>query len=127
MASSRKIVAEFVGVFLIGGLAGGLLTCYFTDTSLSTFILTRTTDPAALEARIEKIKPLIQQMTQDLYKTRHEFGVDIMGTLDRYHSEMAAQMTPEHRAAYEAKMMDRRDKLRALLLNDPGSPNPAQK
>jgi uncharacterized membrane protein len=141
MSSSRKIIAEFVGVFLIGALAGGLVVWFHDDQPL-TEAMSHWNNPDTLEARIDKkyaddyhltddemarIQPLTKQMTQDLYKTRHQFGVDIIDTLDRYHTEIAAQLTPEHRAVYEANMADRRNKLSALLLSDQSSPSPAQK
>lgn len=145
MASSRKLIAEFIGVFLIGALAGGLITwcvsIWSADTQL-TAVMSRWNDPDALEARIDakyahdyqlspdevqKIQPLVKQMTQDLYKVRHNFAADILSTLDTYHAQIAAQLTPEHRALYEAKMAQRKQQLSALLLIDQSSPAPAQK
>ncbi len=141
MSSSRKIIAEFVGVFLIGALAGALVFWCYSDTPLTTF-LSHTNNPDDLVSHINKkytddfhltqdevtrIQPLTRQMAQDLYKTRHQFGVDIIATLDRYHAEIAVQLTPEHRAVYEAKMAERRNKLSALLLTDQSSPSPDQK
>ena len=38
MCRTRKIVAEFVAVFLVGALAGGLVTWSYTDTQASTFL-----------------------------------------------------------------------------------------
>jgi len=35
---TRKIIAEFVGVFLIGAVAGGLVVWKATDTQLTTFM-----------------------------------------------------------------------------------------
>lgn len=138
MANTRKLVAEFVGVFLIGAVAGGLLTSSFSDTQLVTAMSNWNNNPDTLEARInakyvkdyqftpeemEKIKPLTHQLAQDLYRTRHQFGVDIMGALNRDHEAIAAQLTPEHRAVYDAKMTERMDKLNALLVGDQGSPS----
>ncbi len=112
MSSSRKIIAEFVGVFLIGALAGALVVWFYNDQPLTSF-MNRTNNPDELVARINKkyaddfhltqdeltkIQPMTQQMAQDIYKVRHQFGVDIITTLDRYHAEIAAQLTPEHRA-----------------------------
>jgi uncharacterized membrane protein len=141
MASTRKIIAEFIGVFLIGAVAGGLITWCYSDTQLTSF-MSRTNNPDALVARIDKkyadefhltpeemakIQPLTRQMAQDLYKVRHQFGVDILSTLDNYHAQIAQQMTPEHRAAYEAAMADRKKKLSLLLLPDLSSPAGEQK
>jgi hypothetical protein len=74
-----------------------------------------------------KIKPLTKQLAQDLYKIRHQFGVDIIDTLNRDHAAIAAQLTPEHRAAYEAKMTDLTGKYNAALLGDQSSPTQGQK
>jgi len=141
MASSRKLIAEFIGVFLIGALAGGLITWSYTDTQLTNF-MSRTNNPDVLVARMNKkyaedyhlspdesarIQPLIQQMAQDLYKVRHHFGVDIISTLDNYHAQIAAQLTPEHRALYQAKMAEREKQLSNLLLSDQTTPGPEPK
>ncbi len=141
MTNTRKLVAEFIGVFLIGAVAGGLLTSSFSDTPLTT-AMSHWNNPDALEARInakyandyqltpdelEKIKPLTKQLAQDLYKVRHQFGVDIMDTLNKDHAAIAAQLTPEHRAAYEAKMSGLTGKLGTALLGDQSSPTGDQK
>jgi hypothetical protein len=141
MANTRKIVAEFVGVFLIGVAVGVLSSYWFTDTQLVS-AMSHWNDPDLLEARIdakyaqefqlspqemEKIKPLTKQMALDLYKIRHQFGVDIMQTLTRDHAAIAAQLTPEHRAAYEAKMEQRTSQLDVVLFPDQSSPAPGQK
>lgn len=133
MRPTRKIVAEFIGVFLIGGLAGGVLTWAYTDTQLSSF-MTRSNSPEGLVARIssryetdyhltpeemQKIQPDIAAMARHIYLVRHQFGVDILSTLDEYHGKIAAELTPEHRAIYEAAQADRKKKMTAMLLPDP--------
>lgn len=144
MRLTRKIIAEFVGIFLMGGVAGGLLTWSFltwsTDTQLTTF-MSRTNNPDALVDRINKkyaeeyhltpgemnrIQPLVKEMTLNTYEVRHKFGVDIIATLDKYHQQIAAQMTPEHRAAYEKAVADRKLKLAGMLL-DQSSPDQGEK
>ncbi|HEY0256679.1 MAG TPA: hypothetical protein VGC39_04480 [Candidatus Methylacidiphilales bacterium] len=139
MRSTRKIVADFVGVFLIGALAGGLVTWSYTDTQLSSFMTKAADKPDAMVVRINKkytddyhlspdeldrIQPLIKDMAQHIYQVRHQFGADMVQTLDSYHTQIAAQLTAEHRAIYEAAMAERKKKLSALLLLDPSSPNP---
>ena len=114
--------------------------CY-NDTQLVSF-MSRSSDPDKLVERInkkyadeyhltpeemEKIRPLTKEMGQHIYQVRHQFGVDIISTLDDYHAQIAAQLTPEHRSAYEAAMAVRKKKLSAVLLTDPGSPTPASK
>ena len=141
MANTRKLVAQFVGVFVIGALAGGMMSYSFSDTSLAT-AMSHWNNADAMEARInakyakdyqltpdelDKIKPLTKQLAQDLYKIRHQFVVDIIDTLNRDHAAIAAQLTPEHRAAYEAKMTDRTSKLNTALLGDQSSPTQGQK
>jgi len=142
MRLTRKIISEFVGVFLIGALAGGLLTYCYTDRQLSSF-MTRMSEPETqIAARISKkyvdqyhltpeeqkrIEPLIDEMAQSLYKVRHQFGVDILSTLDNYHEEIATQLNPDHRDAYVKAMEERKKTLRALLLPDQGSPTQGQK
>lgn len=146
MSPSRKIIAEFVGVFFIGALAGGLVTWRVTDGQMTesqiSAAMNRWNNPDKLVERINqkyadefhltpdemaKVQPLVRQLAQDVYKIRHQFGLDILATLDRDHEAIAAQLTPEHRAVYEAKMADRHKELNALLLGDQGSPSPAGK
>ncbi len=141
MRPTRKIVAEFIAVFLIGGVAGGLVEWCYTDTQLTTF-MSRSADPDSMIARInkrytddfhltpdelDKIQPEIKEMAQHVYQIRHQFGVDIMAVMDDYHQKIAAQLTPEHRDAYLKAIGIHRDKLNALLLPDQASPSPASK
>jgi len=162
MRPTRKIVAEFAGVFLIGAVVGGMATWSYTnaqysnlpdlygrislprpvDTTLNTF-MSRTADgPDSMLARMNqkyvddyhlspdemtRIEPTLKAMSQDIYQVRHQFGVDIVGTLDKYHAQIAAQLTPEHRVVYQASMADRRKKLSSLLLLDEGSPTATSK
>jgi uncharacterized membrane protein len=135
MRPTRKIIAEFVGVFLIGAVAGGLLTWSYTDTQLTSF-MSRTNDPDSLVLRIDKkyaedfqltpdemnrIQPQIKEMAQSIYQIRHHFGLDVIATLDKYHVLIAAQLTPEHRAAYEKAIAERKLKLAALLIDQSSS------
>jgi hypothetical protein len=135
MRPTVKIIAEFIGVFLIGGLAGGLLEWSYTDTQLSSF-MTRSNSPEGLARRIttryetdyqlspdemKKIQPDIVAMARHLYLVRHQFGVDIISTLDDYHAKIATELTPEHRAAYEAAQIERKKKMTTMLLPDPAT------
>ena len=137
MRTTRKIIVDFIGVFLIGALAGGLLTWRATDTQLSSF-MTRTNNPDSFVVRINKkysdeyhltpdelsrIQPAIKEMAQHIYQVRHQFGLDVMATLDEYHQKIAAQLTPEHRAAYEKAVAERKKKLNSMLLLDQSSPS----
>jgi uncharacterized membrane protein len=141
MRTTRKIIADFIGVFLIGAMAGGLVTWSYTDTQLSSF-MTRTNNPDSFVVRINKkysdeyhltpdelnrIQPAIKEMAQHIYQVRHQFGLDVMATLDEYHQKIAAQLTPEHRAAYEKAVADRKKKLNSMLLLDQSSPSQGAK
>ena len=134
MFPSRKIIAAFGGVFLIGGLVGGLLVLNFYGTPSFPRFLTSTGDPASMAARINqkydheynlntdeqaRIAPLTEAMAQNLYVLRRRFGVDIMATMSEYHEKIGAQMSPEHRAAFEQANVERTKHLSALLLVDP--------
>ena len=142
MRPTRKIIAEFVGVFLVGAVAGGLVTTGYTDTQLTTFMSKAANKPDEIVARINKkyadeyhlspdeiarIQPLVQEMAQRIYQVRHQFGVDIMSTLDDYHTKIAAQLTPEHRDAYEKAMAAHRKNLSNTLLPDPSGSGDVQK
>lgn len=141
MRGTRKIIAEFVGVFVIGGLAGGLLTWSYTDRELTSF-MSRTNNQDKLVERITKkytdeyhfspeelarIQPLILEMAQHVYQVRHRFSVDILAVGDEYHQKIAEQLTPEHRTVYEKAIADRRQQLTSLLQLDQTSPTPGTK
>lgn len=142
MRPTRKIVAEFIGVFLIGAIAGGLVTWSCTDTSASTFFSHAADKPDNIVARVNKryadefhltpdelnqIQPTIKEMAEHTYQIRHQFGLDIMATFDDYHHQIAVQLTPEHRQAYEAAIAEKRKKLVTLLLPDQSSPSDGTK
>ncbi|SRR5260221_7739358 len=173
MSLSRKITGEFIGVFLIGALVGGLAMWDWaavkenkliglamgetplnpgdltlpnegnlsSDAKLARF-MSRTNDPDKMIARInekylndyhltpeelDRIQPLIREMAQHVSQIRHQFGVDIIGSLDGYHQKIAEQLTPEHRAAYQAACEERKKQLRNILLLDQNPSIPAQK
>jgi uncharacterized membrane protein len=140
MRPTRKIIAEFVGVFLIGAAAGGLVTWKFTDTQLAAF-MNRANDPDDFVARINqkyadeyhltpdelnRIQPQVREMAQSIYQVRHQFGVDILAMLDKYHQQIAEQLTPEHREAYDKATADHHRKLSALLLPDQSQSSPSE-
>jgi hypothetical protein len=129
---SRNVIAIFLFVFLIGTVVGGLLVKAFEDIRFSQFLV-HTADPKSMATRINqkyameyqltpdemtRIEPLTQEMTQQLYLTRRQFGVDIIATLDEYHGKIGAQMLPEHRAIYEKANVERRQRMSSMLLLD---------
>jgi hypothetical protein len=141
MLPTRKIMFTFVGVFVIGAVVGGMITWDFTDLKFSRF-LKRTSNPESMEARInqkytqqyglsadeqKRIAPLAKAMAQKLYDARHHFGADIVATLNDYHQQIAAQMTPEHRAAYEKDNVERMKLVNGILLPDASNPEPSSR
>jgi len=161
MRPTRKIIVEFIGVFLIGAGAGGLATWSYTDTELSgmqisdagpprppasdtqlSTFMSRTNDADSMVARMNKkyadeyhltpdelsrIQPTIKEMARHIFQVRHQFGLDIMSTLDDYHQKIAEQLTPEHRAVYEKAIDEHRKKLNSMLLLDQSSPTQGSK
>jgi uncharacterized membrane protein len=142
MRPTRKIIADFVGVFLIGALAGGLVEWCITDKQASTFMSRAADKPDTIVARLNKryaddfhltpdelnrIQPMFNEMAQHTYQLRHQFGVDFMTSFDDYHQKIAAQLTPDHRAAYEKSIAERKKKLNSLLLPDESSPTQESK
>lgn len=142
MLPSGKIGTAFAGVFLIGALSGGLVTWGFTDRQLSTF-MSHTNDPeAVMVERINKknahdynlspeesarIQPLIKAMAQQTIQIRHQFALDFITSYEEYHAQIAAQLDPAHRDAYQAATAKRDKELRSLLLIDAGTPDTGQK
>ncbi|MCE0483477.1 MAG: hypothetical protein LV479_04475 [Methylacidiphilales bacterium] len=141
MLPSRKITATFIGVFLIGAMAGSLITWDFSDMRFSRF-LNRTSDPDSMAARINqkyasdyhltpeeqtKIAPLTKEMAQQLYQVRSRFANDVITTMNDYHQKIAEQMDPDHRTAYEQANIDRMKRMNNLLMTDPGNTSQDQK
>jgi len=144
MRFTRKLIIDFVLVFVMGALAGGLLTWKIIDASLSSNLSTfmsRTNDPDSMVARLNKryvedyhltpdemnrIQPVFNEMARNIYQVRHQFGVDIMATLDKYHQKIAEQLTPEHRKDYEKAIAEHKTKLASMLL-DQSSPTEGSK
>jgi hypothetical protein len=125
----------FLCVFLLGAAAGALLAMNFADPHFSTF-LNKTADPAALAQRVDKrltsqfhldadeqarIAPLTRDMAQSLYQLRLKFATDVLAVTDAAHQKIAAQMTPEQRAAYIKDMEVRRQRAVAVLM--PSAPS----
>lgn len=142
MRPTRKIIAEFIAVFLIGALAGGLVTWSYTDRLASQFLSRAADKPESIVARVNKkytdelhltpdelnrIQPMVIEMAQRTYQLRHQFGLDFMAAFDEYHQKIAEQLTPEHRAAYEQATAQHRAVLNNLLLPDQSSPNTGSK
>jgi uncharacterized membrane protein len=143
MRPTRKIIAEFVAVFLIGAIAGALVMRWtFTESQVTTFMNKTADKPEAMVARmnkrytdehhlspeeLQKIQPTLLEMAQNIYQIRRQFGTDMIAALDKYHQQIAEQLTPEHRAAYEQAMADHRKNLSAALLPDQSSPSPETK
>jgi uncharacterized membrane protein len=139
MRPTSKIIAEFVAVFLIGALAGALVMRWsYTESQVTTFMNKTADKPEAMVARMNKryidefhltpdemnkIQPTVLEMAQNIYQIRRQFGTDMIAALDKYHAEVAAQLTPEHRAIYEQAMADRHKILSGVLLPDQSSPS----
>jgi hypothetical protein len=142
MRASRKLIGEFVAVFLIGVIVGGLFVWDYTDTALSQF-MSRTNDPDSVIVNrinqkytteyhltpdeLNRIQPLVREMAEHTSQIRRQFGVDILANADNYHEKIGQLLTPEHRAAYEKANQERKKQLSALLLPDQDSPDQAQK
>jgi len=137
----RKVTASFIGVFIIGVVVGWLNATNLANTKFAGF-LNRTNDPVSMVNRINqkyiteyqltpeeqaRIAPLTKEMAQHLYQLRHQFGTDIIATLDEYHQKVAEQMTPEQREVYAKANEDRKNRMVSLLLADPATSNQSQK
>jgi hypothetical protein len=140
MIPSRKLAAMFLCVFILGAAAGALLAINFADPRFSTF-LNKTNDPTALAQRVDKrlasqfnldpdeqarITPLTKDMAQNLYQLRVKFATDVLATIDSAHEKIAAQMTPDQRAAYIKDNEGRRQRALAVLMPSAPSAGTAQ-
>jgi hypothetical protein len=127
---SRRVAAAFFCVFILGAIAGGVISLNFADLRFYNF-LNRTNDPASLADRIDKklihdyqldadeqarIAPLAQEMAQNLYRLRHKFATDVLATMDDSHQKIALQMTPDQRAAYQKANEDKHRRAVSMLM-----------
>ena len=69
---------------------------------------------------------MLNEMALNIFQVRHQFGVDIMAKLDKYHQKVAEQLTPEHRAAYEKANAERKTTLAGMLLDQSSPPEGAK-
>jgi len=142
MRLSRKITGEFVAVFLIGVVVGGLAMWDYTDTEMTKFMTKTNDSDSVMVARINqkyvkeygltpdelaRIQPLIKDMAHNMSHIRRQFGIDIISTYADYHAKIAEQLTPEHRAAYEKASTERQKQLSDLLKLDQNPPDQGQK
>jgi hypothetical protein len=126
---SRRLAATFFCVFLLGAVAGGLVVYDVNSTRLSQFF-NRTSDPDSLTARLDKklaaqyhldsdeqarIAPLTRELAQNLFQVRQKFAGDVLATIDASHAKIAAQMTPDQRAAYLKDIEVKRQYTAAML------------
>ncbi|MCE0497701.1 MAG: hypothetical protein LV481_07130 [Methylacidiphilales bacterium] len=74
-----------------------------------------------------RIQPLIKAMAQQTIQIRHQFALDFITSYEEYHAQIAAQLDPAHRDAYQAATAKRDKELRSLLLIDAGTPDTGQK
>lgn len=130
MVPSRKLAVMFFCVFTLGGVAGALLAMNLGSMRFSAF-LNRTGDPASLALRLDKklaaqyhldpaeqakIAPVTKEMARNLYQIRRTFADNVLAALDDAHAKIGAQMTPEHRAAYQKDNVARHQLAAAMLL-----------
>ncbi len=140
MMPSRKLAAMFLCVFLLGGVAGGLIVYNMSPMRFSDF-LNRTGDPDDFSQRLDKklaahyhldadeqarIAPATRELGQNLFRVRQTFAHDVLATLDAAHQKIAAQMTPDQRDAYLKDMAAKRQQHMAMLLPPGGSAGSAQ-
>jgi hypothetical protein len=134
MMPSRKLAAMFFCVFLLGGVAGGLIV-YGTNPMRFSDFLNRTSDPDDFSQRLDKklaahyqldadeqarIAPATRELGQNLFHIRQKFALDVLATIDAAHAKIAAQMTADQRDAYLKDMAVKRQQHVAVLL-PPGS------
>ncbi len=133
---SRKLAAMFACVFVLGAVAGALVSMNFYDLRFYNF-LNRTNDPASLAQRIDtkltaqynlsaeeqaRIAPQAKEMAQNLYLLRQQFASDVLHSIDASHVKIAAQMDPAHREAYLKDNLDRRKRAASMLMPTNAAP-----
>lgn len=65
-----------------------------------------------------RVAPITRDLAQKLYGLRRQFGSDVLATMEASHKEIAEQMNPTQRAAYEKANEQKRKRIVRMLMPD---------
>ncbi len=128
MAKSWKVILAFAGVFLAGGICGGLVA-----RRVEKFYRPGGKPPVAqafwpqvihrLDEKLsltpeqkEKIRPIVQRTQAEVQKLRRDHFAGVSHAMERMHAEIDVLLTPEQRI----KLEELRSKLRERIERERG-------
>ena len=123
MNQRLKVVLILVGVFLAGAVCGGPIAVRFLRPSRPEWgrgnrpqVMDRLTKELQLtETQTEKIRPIVSKAQEEMQHYRRESIRNLATVMDRMHTEVAAELTPEQRLKLEdmrKRFRDRAERVR---------------
>jgi Spy/CpxP family protein refolding chaperone len=128
MNQRLKVVLILVGVFLAGAVCGGPIALRFLRPARPEWnrgarpqVMDRLSKELDLtQAQQEKIRPIVTRAQEEMQHFRRESIRNIAVVMDRMHTDVAAELTPEQRSKLEdmrKKFRDRAERIRGEFRN----------
>ncbi|MEO7600546.1 MAG: hypothetical protein ABIV50_16555 [Opitutus sp.] len=123
MNQRLKVILILVGVFIAGAVCGGPIALRFMrpprpewNRGARPQVMDRLTKDLQLtEAQTEKIRPIVSRAQEEMQHFRRESIRNIATVMDRMHTDVAAELTPEQRLKLEEtrkRFRDRAERVR---------------
>jgi Spy/CpxP family protein refolding chaperone len=130
-----KVILVFLGVFVAGGLCGAALGIRFfhgpppgARGPVRLDIMERLDKGLKLTSeQKEKIKPIVQRTQEETQRLRRENVRELAAVMDRMHTEVAAELTPEQRTKLEdmrKRFRERAERVRGFFHDRQPPPPP---
>ena len=120
-----KIVLVLLGIFVAGGVTGGLVTIRFGHRWLARHPGPEQWGPNHLKRlgerldlkpeQTELIRPIVRRHMEELNRVRTNSLAETKSIFDRMDQEISAQLTPEQRAKFEQLNKEMRERARKFL------------
>lgn len=113
-----KVVVAFAGVFVAGAVAGGPLLALihkiqhdrrppFAERTMERY----ERELGISAAQRERIQPILLRVQDDWRQLRQRHVEELMEVVDRMHTEVSAELTPDQRPKLEAIRMELKTKV----------------
>lgn len=127
---SLGVILAFLGIFIAGGVVGGLLALRFVrpdgppripPEQFALQIMKRTTGQLDLTSeQKEKIFPLVTKTAVDLHRLRRDTITTTTTILDTLHKQVAEILTPAQRERFKQLLIEREAERARRFPNDRG-------
>lgn len=120
-----KVILAFTGIFIAGLLVGGLVTLRWGKNlgqrsprgeQFGAQMLQRLITQLELTPEQQaKVKPIIDQGSEELRQLRRTTQRTTAGVLERMQGEIAAVLTPEQKAKFDQQVSRQRERIRSFM------------